>query len=62
MISLVTSGLMDLSFLVPLQVFQTWIMYLAKATWLAEFAPKRVVWSPEKADFIYPYDLVQGVA
>lgn len=58
MIGLVTGGFLDASLLVPLQVFQTWIMILVKATWAAEFAPQRLSWSPELDHFIYTSEIV----
>tara|TARA_R110000824_G_scaffold328305_2_gene515207 strand:+ start:546 stop:737 length:192 start_codon:yes stop_codon:yes gene_type:complete len=52
MISLVTAGLMDTSFLIPLQVFQTYIMVLAKASWVATHAPIRIAWDPVLEGFV----------
>jgi hypothetical protein len=62
MIQLIQWGVMDTSFLVPLQVFQTWMFILVKATWVAEFAPKRLAWVEESDSFIYASDLVEGIA
>lgn len=62
MISLVQLGILDTSFLVPLQVFQTWMFVLVKATWLAEYAPKRLAWDNESDSFIYASELVEGIA
>ena len=61
MISLVQLSILDTSFLVPLQVFQTWMMVLVKATWAAEYAPKRLAWDAENDTFIYASDLVEGM-
>lgn len=61
MISLVQMGILDTSFLVPLQVFQTWMMVLVKATWVAEFAPKRLAWDAENDTFIYASEMVEGL-
>ncbi len=61
MISLVTAGLLDSSFLVPLQVFQTWLMVLVKASWVAEHAAVRVAWNDELEGFVPFYDMAEGV-
>lgn len=60
MISLVTAGLLDSSFLVPLQVFQTWIFILVKASWCIDHSPVRVAWDAELEGFV-PYHVVEGV-
>lgn len=62
MISLVTAGLLDSSFLVPLQVFQTWLVVLAKASWVSEHAPLRVAWDAELEGFVPFYEVVSLVS
>jgi hypothetical protein len=61
MISLVTAGLLDTSFLVPLQVFQTWLMVLIKASVVSAHAPLRLAWDEGVDGFVPYYDMVQGV-
>ena len=61
MISLVQMGVLDTSFLVPLQVFQTWMMILLKATWVAEFAPRRLAWDSDNETFVYFSEAVEGL-
>lgn len=62
MIQLIQWGVMDTSFLVPLQVFQTWICVLVKASLLAEFAPKRLAWVEDTDSFVYASDIIEGIA
>jgi hypothetical protein len=61
MISLVTAGLLDTSFLVPMQVFQTWILILVRASWDAAHAPIRLAWDDSVDGFVPYCDMVQGV-
>lgn len=61
MISLATMGMLDTSFLVPLQVFQTWILILVKATLVAEFAPRRLAWDSDNDTFVYFNEAVDGL-
>lgn len=56
MISLVTAGLLDTSFLVPLQVFQTWLLVLVKATVVSEWGDRQLEWVPEEGAFVYTYE------
>lgn len=58
MISLVTAGLLDTSFLVPLQVFQTWLLVLVKATVVSEWGDRSLEWVPDKDAFVYTSDMV----
>jgi hypothetical protein len=58
MISLVTAGLLDTSFLVPLQVFQTWLLVLVKATIISEWGDRQLEWVPDKEAFVYTCESV----
>lgn len=58
MISLVTAGLLDTSFLVPLQVFQTWLIVLIKASLIAEWGERSLEWVPDKEAFVYTSEMV----
>ena len=60
MISLVTAGLLDSSFLVPLQVFQTWLLVLVKASWMADHSPVRIAWDSEQEGFVPFYEMTEA--
>jgi len=60
MLSLATSGLIDVSFLPFLQWGQTWMLSLIKTTLVASFAPRRLIYDPQLDDFIYASDAFGG--
>ena len=60
LISLATSGNLDASFLIPLQVYQGMILGLVKETLMAAILPARLAYDPDKETYVYAYEAIEG--
>jgi hypothetical protein len=60
MVSLATMGMLDTSFLVPLQVYQTILIDMVKSSLMAVLLPTRLVWDEGRDAFIYAYEATGG--
>lgn len=61
MISLATMGMLDTSFLVPLQVYQTILIDMVKSSLMAALLPTRLAWDESKDAFIYAYETTSSM-